>query len=104
MQFQSYAYNFESPQKTVDTLAVDQIPADVAQKLYKAMLRLRTIEEILIDEYHPADEIRCPVHFCLGQEAVSASLSLLLKDEDYLFSHHRSHGYYFGKRAPINAP
>jgi TPP-dependent pyruvate/acetoin dehydrogenase alpha subunit len=28
---------------------------------------------------------------------------MLTKDEDYLFSHHRSHGYYFGKRAPIRA-
>jgi TPP-dependent pyruvate/acetoin dehydrogenase alpha subunit len=61
------------------------------------------IEEALLAEYHPADEIRCPVHFCLGQEAVSAALSLLIKDEDYVFSHHRSHGYYLGKRAPLRS-
>ena len=69
--------------------------------LYRQMLRLRRMEEALIAEYHPADEMRCPVHFCIGQEAVPAALSMLLEADDYLFSHHRSHGYYFAKGAPI---
>src|SRR5260370_9729568 len=67
------------------------------------MLRLGRWEEALIREYHPAEEIRCPVHFCVGQEAASASLSLLLRPQDYLFSHHRSHGYYLAKGAPLKA-
>jgi TPP-dependent pyruvate/acetoin dehydrogenase alpha subunit len=90
-------------QKGIDTLPVSSVSEKEALGLYTAMLRLRKIEEAVHAEYHPADEIRCPVHFCIGQEAVSASLSLLIKDEDYVFSHHRSHGYYFGKRAPIKA-
>jgi TPP-dependent pyruvate/acetoin dehydrogenase alpha subunit len=69
--------------------------------LYRQMLRLRRTEEALIAEYHPADEMRCPVHFCIGQEAVPAALSTLLEADDYLFSHHRSHGYYFAKGAPL---
>ncbi|MBA2686665.1 MAG: thiamine pyrophosphate-dependent dehydrogenase E1 component subunit alpha [Gemmatimonadaceae bacterium] len=71
--------------------------------LFAFMTRLRMCEEALIQEYHPADEMRCPVHFCVGQEAVPAALSLLLDDEDYLFSHHRSHGYYLAKGAPMDA-
>ena len=31
------------------------------------MLRLRKCEEALAKEYHPADEMKCPVHFCIGQ-------------------------------------
>ena len=50
---------------------------------------------------HPKDQMRCPVHFCSGQEAVPASLSILMKKNDYLFSHHRSHGYYLSKNAPM---
>ena len=69
--------------------------------LYRQMLRLRRTEEALLQEYHPADEMRCPIHFCVGQEAVPAALSLLVKAEDYLLSHHRSHGYYFAKSAPL---
>src|SRR5262249_9882555 len=65
--------------------------------------RLRLCEEALAREYHPADEMRCPVHFCVGQEAVPAALSLLLRDDDYLYCHHRSHGYYLAKGAPMPA-
>ncbi len=74
-----------------------------ARTLYRFMLRLRLCEEALANEYHPADEMRCPVHFCVGQEAVPAALSMLLKDEDYLYCHHRSHGYYLAKAAPMPA-
>ena len=45
--------------------------------------------------------MRCPVHFCTGQEAVPASLYKLIKKNDFLFSHHRSHGYYLSKGAPL---
>jgi pyruvate dehydrogenase E1 component alpha subunit len=65
------------------------------------MLRLRRTEEALLAEYHPAEEMRCPIHFCIGQESIPAALSALVKPDDYLFSHHRSHGYYFAKGAPL---
>jgi len=72
-------------------------------RLHRFMVRLRRCEQALADEYHPADEMRCPVHFCIGQEAVPAALSELLVADDYLFSHHRSHGYYLAKDAPMRA-
>ena len=74
-----------------------------AIKLYSFMLKLRLCEEAIEEEYHPADEMRCPVHFCVGQEAVPAALNNILLKEDYLFSHHRSHGYYLAKNAPEKA-
>src|SRR5438093_9196268 len=67
------------------------------------MVRLRRCEEPLIEQYRAAEEMRCPVHFTLGQEAVPAALSLLLKHDDYLFSHHRCHGYFLAKGAPMSA-
>lgn len=82
---------------------IDNSESDTAKMLYRFMLRLRMCEETLAKEYHPADEMRCPVHFCVGQEAVPAALSLLLGDDDYLFCHHRSHGYYLAKNAPMDA-
>ena len=75
----------------------------IATQLHRFMVRLRRCEEALAEEYHPADEMRCPVHFCIGQEAVPAALSTLLTHDDYLFSHHRSHGYYLAKGAPMTA-
>jgi pyruvate dehydrogenase E1 component alpha subunit len=84
-------------------LAFANAEADTAKALYRFMLRLRLCEEALAREYHPADEMRCPVHFCVGQEAVPAALSLLLREDDYLYAHHRSHGYYLAKQAPMPA-
>lgn len=82
-------------------VTLDGIPVEVARSLLRQMLRLRLIEEALHGEYHPADEMRCPIHFCVGQEAIPAALSLCIEKRDYLFSHHRSHGYYFAKGSPL---
>lgn len=84
-------------------IRIDDSESKTAKMLYRFMLRLRMCEEALAREYHPSDEMRCPVHFCVGQEAVPAALSLLLGDDDHLFCHHRSHGYYLAKNAPMEA-
>ncbi len=80
---------------------IENMDRGLLLSLLRQMLRLRRTEEALIGEYHPADEMRCPIHFCIGQEAVPSALSLLVERDDYLFSHHRSHGYYFAKSAPL---
>ncbi|MBI3666933.1 MAG: thiamine pyrophosphate-dependent dehydrogenase E1 component subunit alpha [Acidobacteria bacterium] len=82
-------------------MEIDLLDRQTLLFLFRQMLRLRRMEEALMQEYHPADEMRCPMHFCIGQEAVPAALSLLVEPEDYLFSHHRSHGYYFAKGSPL---
>jgi pyruvate dehydrogenase E1 component alpha subunit len=89
--------------RPIRTVSPAGFPPALVKRLYWAMLRLRRCEEALIREYHPADEIRCPVHFCVGQEAVPAGLSQVLRPTDYLFSHHRAPGYYLAKAAPLSA-
>jgi TPP-dependent pyruvate/acetoin dehydrogenase alpha subunit len=85
------------------SLSIAEGETEIARSLHRFMSRLRHCEEALAREYHPADQMRCPVHFCVGQEAVPAALSLLLREDDYLYSHHRSHGYYLAKHAPMPA-
>ena len=80
---------------------IDIIKKEDILSIYKFMLRLRMVEEAVLSEYHPADEMRCPIHFCIGQEAVSSVLNLKLKPEDHVFSHHRSHAYYLAKRCSL---
>ena len=70
-------------------------------KLFKFINFFKLIEESLEKRYHPYDEMKCPVHFAHGQECVPAALSILIKNSDYLFSHHRSHGYYLAKKCPL---
>jgi TPP-dependent pyruvate/acetoin dehydrogenase alpha subunit len=71
--------------------------------LYRTMYLIRRTEEVLMTEYHPADEMRCPMHFCVGQEAMPAALARVLRRSDVLMSHYRSHGYYLSKGAPLEA-
>jgi pyruvate dehydrogenase E1 component alpha subunit len=82
-------------------LSIKETAKETAILLYRFMLRLRRLQEEIIKEYHPANEMRCPVHFCIGQEAVPAALSQLLQKDDFLFGPHRSHGYYLAKGGPI---
>lgn len=82
------------------------IPPNTASphvQLYRMMRLIRRTEEILIEEYHPADEMRCPIHFAIGQEATPAALSRLMRPSDVVMTHHRSHGYYLAKNAPLDA-
>ncbi|MFL5069460.1 MAG: thiamine pyrophosphate-dependent dehydrogenase E1 component subunit alpha [Xanthobacteraceae bacterium] len=72
-------------------------------RLYRMMYLIRRAEELLMAEYHPADEMRCPMHFCVGQEAMPAALAGVLRRTDVLMSHYRSHGYYLAKGAPLDA-
>src|SRR5262245_18077873 len=72
-------------------------------ELYRTMYRIRRAEEILMAEYHPADEMRCPMHFCVGQEAMPSALARVIRRSDILMSHYRSHGYYLAKGAPLEA-
>ncbi|MBT7770321.1 MAG: thiamine pyrophosphate-dependent dehydrogenase E1 component subunit alpha, partial [Rhodospirillales bacterium] len=74
---------------------------DLKLRFLRMMLRIRRSQEILMEEYHPADEMRCPMHFCIGQEATPTALSEVLKPSDFLYSHHRSHGYYMARKAPL---
>ncbi len=80
---------------------LDGLDTQSAEELLRFMVRLRRIEEAIADRYHPEDLMRCPVHFCVGQEAVPGALSILLNEADYLFSHHRSHGHYLAKACPL---
>lgn len=73
-----------------------------ALRLYRMMQLIRRIEECLMAEYHVADQMRCPMHFCIGQESTPAILAQLLRPSDVMMSHYRSHGYYLGKGGSLN--
>lgn len=72
------------------------IPAEVLKQLYEVMLRIRLFEDRTAELY-PEQLIKCPVHLCIGQEAISAGVCAHLKKEDYIFSTHRSHGHCIAK-------
>jgi len=64
--------------------------------LYNKMLRIRKIEEAISDNYKD-QEIRCPVHLSIGQEAIAVGICENLKTEDKIVTAHRSHTQFFAK-------
>ncbi len=72
------------------------------QKFWKSMLRIRRIEEAVAQRYHE-QEMRCPVHLSIGQEAVAVGVCAALSDDDIVYSGHRSHAHYLAKGGDLTA-
>lgn len=75
---------------------------ETLKQFYFQMLRIRRVEE-KIAELYPRQEMRCPVHLCIGQEAVPVGVCAALLREDYVMSNHRSHGHYLAKGGSLKA-
>ncbi|KPK41085.1 MAG: hypothetical protein AMJ78_06470 [Omnitrophica WOR_2 bacterium SM23_29] len=69
---------------------------DILCRMYQIMLKIRLFEEKLIELY-PQQEIKCPIHLYIGQEAIAVGVCMNLKRHDYVFSNHRGHGHYIAK-------
>jgi pyruvate dehydrogenase E1 component alpha subunit len=70
--------------------------------LFRSMLRIRRIEETLADRYSE-QEMRCPMHLCIGQEAIAVGVCAALSSNDVVFGNHRAHGHYLARGGNLNA-
>jgi len=70
--------------------------------LYGRTLRVRIVEEVIAGAY-AEQEMRCPVHLSIGQEAVAAGVCAALAKTDLIMSTHRSHGHYLAKGGNLKA-
>ncbi len=64
------------------------------------MIRIRLCEESFVEPILNG-EVRCPVHLYSGQEAIATGVCSALREEDYVFGNHRSHGHYLAKDGGI---
>ena len=62
---------------------------------------IRTVQTEMIKRYHPSDKMKCPMHFCTGQEIMPSAINSLLNKNDSVYSHHRSHGYFLAKKGSL---
>ncbi len=86
-------------------LAIDattNIAPMTLRSMYITMLRIRRFEE-RVAELLVKQEIKCPTHLYIGQEAVATGVCANLRRDDYVFSTHRSHGHYIAKGGDIKA-
>ena len=71
-------------------------------RLFLEMLRVRVIERRIAERY-AEQEMRCPVHLSIGQEAVAVGVCAHLRKQDKVMSAHRSHGHYLAKGGNVYA-
>ena len=60
------------------------------------MVKIRKVEENIANLYGD-QEMRCPIHLSIGQEAVAAGVCENLNKKDKIISTHRSHAHYLAK-------
>ncbi len=75
--------------------------AKSAPAIYENLLRIRMTEEAIVAEYGN-QEMKCPVHLSIGQEAAAVGMCAALKDSDAAFSTHRCHSHYLAKGGDLN--
>jgi TPP-dependent pyruvate/acetoin dehydrogenase alpha subunit len=75
---------------------------DLRLKLYELMVRIRMIEESIAVHY-AKQQMRCPVHLSIGQEAAAAGVGLALRPTDLAMSGHRSHAHFLAKGGDLRA-
>jgi pyruvate dehydrogenase E1 component alpha subunit len=71
-------------------------------RLLESMVRIRMVEEAIATRYSE-QEMRCPVHLSIGQEAAAAGVCAALRATDQVMSGHRSHAHYLAKGGDLGA-
>ena len=88
--------------KGCDSMNNIELSTDILIELYTTILRIRKVE-LKVEELYPQDEMKTPVHLCIGQEAAAAGVCANLRKDDYVFSNHRGHGHYIAKGGDLKA-
>jgi TPP-dependent pyruvate/acetoin dehydrogenase alpha subunit len=71
-------------------------PPELMVSLFSDMLRIRRVQ-LRVESLYNLDEMKTPVHLCIGQEAIPVGVCANLNSDDYISSNHRSHGHYLAK-------
>ena len=98
----------DAPQQTkvARVIAVTTPPSNVPPKgnsdanllisLHQGLLKVRLAEELLAERYKQ-QEMRTPAHFGSGQEGIAVGVCHALRNDDLVYTHHRSHNHYLAK-------
>ena len=78
------------------------IPNNKLLQMYTTMLRIRMLEEKVVEMLF-SNEIKCPVHLYIGEEAVATGVCATLQKKDCAFGTYRSHGFYIAKGGSLGS-
>ena len=74
---------------------------ELSLDLYKKLFLVRRAEQYIIKHY-PENEMKCPMHMSMGQEAISVGVCHALKPKDQVFATYRSHAAFLAKTGDTN--
>jgi pyruvate dehydrogenase E1 component alpha subunit len=80
----------------------EPLSAALRLELHRQMARIRAIE-LGIARHYKDQEMRCPVHLSVGQEAAAVGACAAMRRSDYAMSGHRSHSHYLAKGGDLKA-
>ena len=72
------------------------------KEMFYSMLRIRRTQD-RIESLYLKDEMKTPIHLCVGQEAIAVGVCAALGKTDYISSNHRGHGHYLAKGGALKA-
>lgn len=72
------------------------------EPIIEKMLLIRRVEEEIVARYGK-QEMRCPTHLSIGQEAIAVGACHHLRASDSVFSTHRNHAHYLAKGGNLSA-
>lgn len=75
--------------------------ADI-ESLYKALRRIRRVEE-RVAEIYPSDKIKSPIHLAIGQEFISVGVCDSLRPGDVVSGTYRGHALYLARGGDLAA-
>lgn len=76
--------------------------ADTALALLQRMKRIRRVEEAIAERY-AEQQMRCPTHLSIGQEATAVAATHPLGPHDLVVGTHRAHAHYLAKGGDLKA-
>lgn len=82
-------------------MKVMEIERNVLVSMLKMLSLIRMTGEKIVEEY-PKQEMKCPVHLSIGQEASAVGVCASLEKGDVAFSNHRCHAHYLAKGGDLN--
>ncbi|MEE2746804.1 MAG: thiamine pyrophosphate-dependent dehydrogenase E1 component subunit alpha [Pseudomonadota bacterium] len=77
---------------------------EVAETCHRRMVLIRLVEEVIANNYFPAEEdqkMRCPIHLSIGQEAAAVGVVEQLDSNAKIYSTHRCHAHYLARGGSI---
>lgn len=78
-----------------------KVSQEILLSLLYGMLRIRKVQLRIESLYH-LDEMKTPIHLCIGQEAIAVGVCANLGKDDYISSNHRGHAHYLAKGGDLN--